>query len=106
MSEVVQQLLDELEAELKAQQLWASQAPDATSLSSTLPFCYDTLKLEQWLQFIFLPRLQALLDAQHALPTKVSILPMAELAFNDSAPRPAILLNIIRRIDNILSGVA
>jgi len=64
MSDLVKALLGELETELKQQQLWAAAPPDAAALASTLPFCYDTMPLENWLQFIFLPRMQALLDAR------------------------------------------
>ena len=62
------------------------------------------MALEQWLQFIFLPRLQALLDAQLALPTKVSILPMAEHAFSAYGARLTPLLAVIARIDSTLSA--
>ena len=106
MSNTVLQLLNALEIELKRQQLWSALPPDVTALQSTLPFCYDTMALEQWLQFVFLPRLQALLDTHQALPKKVSILPVAELAFGNKVPNPAMLLDIIRRIDSSLSGLA
>jgi len=106
MSDAVRTLLIELETELKRQQLWSAAPPDATAMASTAPFCCDTMALEQWLQFIFLPRLQALLDAHSALPTRISVLPMAEHAFNAYGARLAPLLGIIARIDNTLSGDA
>ena len=36
---------------------------------STMPFMYDTLQVEEWLQWVFVPRLHALLDANAPLPT-------------------------------------
>ena len=104
MSDAVKTLLIELETELKRQQLWSAMPPDAAAMASTAPFCCDTMALEQWLQFIFLPRLQALLDAQRALPTKVSILPMAEHAFSAYGARLTPLLAVIARIDSTLSA--
>lgn len=104
MAKTVQRLLNELEAELRQQQLWRASPPDIAAMASTVPFCYDTLALEQWLQFIFLPRMQALLDAQSALPQNVRILPVAELAFSQHAPQLDALLDIIRCIDATLSG--
>lgn len=99
-------LLDKLEAELRQQLLWSSQAPDAQALASTMPFCCDTLALEQWLQFIFLPRMRALLQAGAALPKKVAILPMAEEAFK-TYPQPLlVLLDIIGQLDSSLTGEA
>ncbi|MBU2113278.1 MAG: YqcC family protein [Gammaproteobacteria bacterium] len=106
MSDLVKALLGELETELKQQQLWAAAPPDAAALASTLPFCYDTMPLENWLQFIFLPRMQALLDAQLSLPAKISVLPMAEQAFSHLGSQAAPLLHIIKRIDDTLSGAA
>ena len=106
MSDLVKALLSELETELKQQHLWASAPPDAAALASSLPFCYDTMPLENWLQFIFLPRMQALLDARLSLPAKISVLPIAEQAFSHLGSQAAPLLQIIKRIDDTLSGAA
>ncbi len=46
-------LLLRLEAELRNQERWAFETPPIQALQSQLPFCCDTLKVEQWLQFIF-----------------------------------------------------
>lgn len=106
MSDVVKTLLIELETELKQQQLWSAVPPEPAAMASTVPFCYDTMALEQWLQFIFLPKMQALLDARLALPGKISMLPVATEAFKAHGLRMATLLNIIARIDSTLSGGA
>ena len=104
MPDTIQQLLNALEAELKQQQLWSTSPPDTQALASTLPFCVDTLPLEQWLQFIFLPRMQALVDARLSLPGKIGILPIAEEAFKQHGERVAVLLMIIARIDTYAVG--
>lgn len=104
MSYVVKTLLIELETELKQQQLWSTVPPQPAAMASTVPFCYDTMAIEQWLQFIFLPRMQALLDARLALPNKISMLPVATEAFKTHGVRVAPLLSIIARIDSTLSG--
>ena len=104
MSDLVKALLGELETELKQQHLWASAPPDAAALASSLPFCYDTMQLENWLQFIFLPRMQALLDARLSLPAKISVLPIAEQAFSHLGAQAYPLLYIIKHIDDTLSG--
>ena len=54
-------LLFELEEILKAAGLWSAVTPSQEALASQQPFACDTLAFEQWLQFIFIPRLQALL---------------------------------------------
>ena len=105
MPDTIQQLLSALEAELKQLQLWSASPPDTRALESTLPFCCDTLPLEQWLQFIFLPRMQALVDARLSLPDKIGILPIAEEAFKPHGEKVAPLLTIIARIDTHVPGV-
>ena len=55
--------LQQLQAELQLQKLWSSVAPDPKALESTVPFMYDTLKIHEWLQWVYIPRLHALIDA-------------------------------------------
>ena len=74
----LQELLAQLEVELRAQQLWSAVAPSNEALSSVMPFMYDTLKLPEWLQWVFVPRLRALLDANGQLPFQSNIHPLAE----------------------------
>lgn len=70
--------LQQLETELQAQKLWASTPPSPQALESVMPFMYDTLQLHEWLQWVFLPRLRALIDAQGQLPHQSHIHPLAE----------------------------
>ncbi|KKO50121.1 hypothetical protein VT06_03835 [Arsukibacterium sp. MJ3] len=104
MSDAVKYLLIQLETELQQRQLWSSVPASDVAMASEMPFCCDTLRLEQWLQFIFLPKIQALLAAQRPLPTNVSILPMAEEAFKTYGQRMTPLLQIIHRLDQTFSG--
>lgn len=96
-------LLKQLEAELQAAALWSAQPPLPSALASTAPFCCDTLPLEQWLQFILIPRLNALLDGNLPLPTKVAIHPMAEHVYAERTQTLTGLLNVIREIDLCLN---
>ena len=70
-------LLDALEIALREACLWSSVAPDAGRLASPLPFCVDTLSIGEWLQWVFLPRMRALLRARAALPVGCAIHPLA-----------------------------
>tara|TARA_B100000809_G_scaffold250600_1_gene283238 strand:- start:240 stop:509 length:270 start_codon:yes stop_codon:yes gene_type:complete len=76
-------LLETLAGELKLLNLWQTRQPSTVELSSSTPFCCDTLTFEQWLQFIFTPKIRMMIDQQQLLPTKLSIIPMAEEAFNN-----------------------
>ncbi|MBV8246828.1 MAG: YqcC family protein [Comamonas sp.] len=97
--------LQQLQAELQAQQLWSATAPSPKALESTVPFMYDTLQLHEWLQWVFIPRLQALIDAKGSLPHQSHIHPLAEHEWekrNDFDKRQ--LLRLINRIDATLNG--
>lgn len=76
-----QKLLDQLqqlEDELRSQSLWSAVAPSPEAMASTMPFMYDTLKLQEWLQWVFLPRLRAVVDARGQLPCQSHVHPLAE----------------------------
>lgn len=103
MTEQIQSLLDALERELKQLELWSLVLPDEQALQSRLPFCVDTLRFEQWLQFIFIPKMQLLLNSASPLPTKIALLPLAEQVFNESDTRFNRLLSIISALDSRLT---
>lgn len=96
-------LLVQLETQLRAGDLWQSHYPSATALASQQPFAVDTLTFAQWLQFIFIPRLQALIDAEQPLPTNIAVSPMAEQALN-STPAEVEIVSTLQQIDILLSG--
>lgn len=74
----VQILMEELEQELRQQRLWSDSVPSVEALSSTMPFMYDTLRFHEWLQWIFIPRTRAVMDAKQSLPSNSQITPLAE----------------------------
>ena len=75
-------LLFDLEKELRESQLWAEQSPAPEALLSTEPFSIDLLTFTEWLQFIFLPKMYATIEASEDLPQSCSIAPMAEQFFS------------------------
>lgn len=95
-------LLNELEAELRALDLWSDIPPSAEELASEQPFAVDTLTLPQWLQWIYLQRLRALVDAGAPLPQGAEVKPYAEEYFADSRLPGGGLIDIIDRIDGYL----
>ena len=78
-------LLADVSAELKAMGLWQQQPPSAQALASTQPFAVDQLSFNQWLQFIFVPRIAQIIATQAPLPESCSIAPMAEEFFQGQA---------------------
>jgi uncharacterized protein YqcC (DUF446 family) len=97
-------LLVQLEQDLKQLQLWSEQAPSNDQLNSVQPFAVDTLAFEQWLQFIFIPKMTMLVNSQSQLPTSMAIHPMAEESFNQQNESFNALLTTIKQIDQLIAN--
>ena len=74
-----------------------------TALASQEPFCMDTLKFEQWLQWIFLPRMKDTLEQSRPLPTESGIFNYAEDCLHKNDPSRTNLLLLIKRFDDLIS---
>ena len=96
--QALQSTLQQLEMALKAANLWQTEPVDVIALQSTMPFAYDTLRFEQWLQFVFIAKLNGLLAAGHNLPTGSCILPAAELVLANHQE----VLALIAQVDELL----
>ncbi|OBP15658.1 hypothetical protein A5320_10105 [Rheinheimera sp. SA_1] len=97
-------LLQQIESEMKALQWWSQQAPSKEALASTAPFACDVMTLAQWLQFIFLPKMQALIQERLPLPRNCHIQPMAELAWAPLTATQQPLLDALKNLDTLLSN--
>ena len=96
-------LLTAMEQELKALKLWEGLPPSPEAMASTTPFCMDTLRLSQWLQWIFIPRMRAIIDHGAPLPVGANMKPYAEEAFAVDRVQSAKLLDIIGQFDQLMS---
>lgn len=97
------ELLVSVEEQLHTLDLWQADRPSAQALASIQPFCVDTLSFPQWLQFIFLPTIQVLIENRQALPTNCGIAPMAEMYFVGAGNTVEELLALLKRLDDLLS---
>ena len=97
------QVVDDLEAELRRIHLWESEPPSDASLSSTKPFCFDTLELSQWLQWRLIPRMRGIFAGYGDLPTESAIYPLAEDCC-EHLEDPSRLLMLIERFDRLIRG--
>lgn len=97
-------LLIDVEAHLRQMGLWDAEPPTDEALASTQPFCIDTMDFNQWLQFIFLPTMYAILEEGRDLPTECAIAPMAEEFFRGSQ-LPSLQLELtLAKVDRLLTG--
>ncbi len=103
MYQLTQTYLTQLKALLKQHQLWQNEPIDVQALDSTVPFCHDTMAFEQWLQFVFIEKMQMLVTHQHPLPSNFSIAPMAELMLTKKTGAAAITA-LLSELDNILGS--
>lgn len=97
-------LLSALEREMRTQARWERQSPSPEALQSTQPFAFDTLEFDQWLQWVFLPKLNDLLARQLPLPEKCAVSPMAEEVYGPDDAGGKRLILIMAEIDALLTS--
>jgi uncharacterized protein YqcC (DUF446 family) len=95
-------LVDAIEDEMRRLELWANDPPPVADMASRVPFCYDTLKLWQWLQWILVPRMRLLLADGGMLPASSDIAPLAEVEFRRLQQDTQRLLDLIREFDRAI----
>lgn len=91
-----------IERELRALGWWQDEAPGAEALASQEPFCVDTLRFEQWLQWIFLPRMRQLLEADAQLPSVSGIQAMAEMVYQQQPEVARRLQALLGEFDRLI----
>lgn len=96
----LQQLMLEAEAEMRSAGLWSGSPPSPEAMQSIMPFMYDTLRFHEWLQWVFLPRTKALMEARRPLPANCHIHPLAEHELGKLEADTTRLLSVILSIDN------
>lgn len=98
------ELLRAVEIEMRSQGLWSATPPAPDAMASAMPFMYDTLRLHEWLQWVFLPRTRAVIDAASPLPGNCHIHPLAEHELTQlDGVETQRLLELIRQIDSLMN---
>ena len=92
-----------IERELRTQGWWAATPPAAEALASVEPFCVDSLAFEEWLQWIFLPRMKAIIESGQPLPSVSGIRPMAEMVYSTNPRKAEGLLVLLGEFDGLIS---
>ncbi len=97
-------LIQELESMLIEAGLWDEIPPDANALASTEPFCVDTLNFNQWLQFVFIVRMQLIVGHQLPLPDKSNIATMAEYYFKNEVLDTKNIIQVLIKFDQLIES--
>lgn len=93
-------LLDNLQTALDQQGLWAPQPPAPSAFDSSTPFFADTMTFSEWLQWVFIARFRAILEADHPLPGQCDIAPMAEEALKGMEQDITEIVSLLKQFDN------
>ena len=92
-----------VETTLRTNGKWDHSQPDTNALASPQPFCMDTLSFEQWLQWVFLPRMKHTLEQARPLPESSGIFSYAEDYLCKKDPSTSVLLELIKRFDDLIA---
>ncbi|WP_293265303.1 YqcC family protein [Neptunomonas sp.] len=95
-------ILNAISSEMALKKLWQSTPPADEALSSTQPFCVDTLTFCEWIQWIMLPKLESMAQSKVPLPNNSDMFSMAEEAFKRAEQDTTTLLGLILQLDNCL----
>ena len=91
--------LDAIERELRQMGLWSLRPPSPDALASPTPFACDTMPLEMWLQWIFLPRMRETVRQNTRPPAACHIHAYAAHVFVPHGVVAKPLVQAIRRFD-------
>lgn len=100
----LQQLLLEIEAEMRAWSVWTATPPAASALQSIQPFAIDTLSFWQWVQWIMVPRFQQIIEQRQSLPPSSNMAPMAQEAIVSSGIKSSKLIDYFTSLDLLLTN--
>ncbi len=95
----VREILHDIEQAMRELSLWQPMPPEPEAFESKEPFSIDTMSAEQWLQWVLLPRMHAILAAEANLPTRFAITPY----FEEALPGKEKLHNELQRLDDLLN---
>jgi uncharacterized protein YqcC (DUF446 family) len=99
----LEETLQEIEKELRILKLWEDKQPPLHDLQSLMPFCYDTLRLPQWLQWVFLPRCKQMVKTRDGIPADSDIHAIAEYYFTEAGIDANKLLVCVKHFDDLIT---
>ncbi|MBI6548932.1 YqcC family protein [Xenorhabdus lircayensis] len=90
-----------IEATMKMVGVWQNHPPKPEAFESTEPFSIDSMSADEWLQWVLIPRVRALIEQKANLPTAFSIAPYFEEVYKEEIERYLPLLEHLRALDNL-----
>lgn len=84
--------------------LRSSISPSPEAFASVQPFCVDTMTFPEWIQFVLLPKLEGMLDGGEPMPPSCDVAPMAEEYFRQLEQDGHLLVEALRRLDELVTA--
>jgi len=97
--EVVAQKLDQIEAEMKRVGLWQDKPLDPEQYDFRAAFAGDTMAFPQWLQFIFLRNVRAIIASKDKFPASSQVGAYAVREFDTYAEDTSRLQRLLSEFD-------
>lgn len=101
--DVIRRHLRHIEQLLREHDQWQSVPPLAAAFESTQPFCMDTLQPYEWLQWVLIPRMHALLEGNHPLPNTFAVAPYYEMALVPGHIGREAILDVLLALDAVFA---
>lgn len=90
-----------IEREMRRSNLWEEESPSLEDLASQQPFCFDTLVVGQWLQWVFIPRMKQVVEMGN-LPLRSDIYPYLEECLEEYKLDSDRLLTLVKDFDELI----
>ena len=97
---VVAAKLDEIEQEMKRVGLWQEGPLEPERYNFSSAFAMDTMSFDQWLQFIFVPRVRGIISEGGKFPASSSVGAQAVREF-DTYPNAQRLISLLSEFDSL-----
>ena len=95
-------LLDRVETEMNVVGMWGNTMPTPESFQSELPFFYDTMSFEEWVQWVYMARFREMIKTNQLLPRGSDVSPMAEESFKGRGQNCEGIITALRAFDGAL----
>lgn len=93
--------LQAIEEAMRGLRLWQVSPPSASAFDSVEPFFLDTMSAEQWLQWVLLPRMYALLDKGTLASMSFAVAPYVEQIFEGEQYQK--LITCLQHLDDLMN---
>jgi len=91
--------IDAIESEMKRVGLWQEEPLEPERLEFTRAFAGDTMAFQQWLQFIFVPRVREIVAARGTFPSQSQVAARAVREF-DGFDEASDLVRLLSEFDS------